>query len=208
VFKTFINRSLAEIVQVITGMRLESQLGLFCRVSGIVSSNLTLKEMLNELNAIVRAVTECDACGIYLLDSNRESPAKDIRKGFLSVPLIASGTAIGVIHIHHSQSRQQSPQEVAFLTFLAEQMGSAISKARLVEENARLMSETLELKRQLEERKVMERAKGILQYRRSLTEEEAYLQLRNESRRLRRPMKDLAEAVILAEELQREGKEN
>jgi uroporphyrinogen-III synthase len=36
-----------------------------------------------------------------------------------------------------------------------------------------------------------------------LTEEEAYLRLRNESRRLRRPMKELAEAVILSEELSR-----
>jgi uroporphyrinogen-III synthase len=36
-----------------------------------------------------------------------------------------------------------------------------------------------------------------------VTEEEAYLRLRNESRRLRRPMRDLAEAIILAEDLSR-----
>jgi uroporphyrinogen-III synthase len=42
-----------------------------------------------------------------------------------------------------------------------------------------------------------------LQYKHSLTEEEAYLRLRNESRRLRRPMRDLAEAVIMADELNR-----
>ena len=73
----------------------------------------------------------------------------------------------------------------------------------LEEENARLTEETAEVKRQLETRKVVERAKGILQRRQSLTEEEAYLRMRNESRRLRRPMKDLAEAIILAEELGR-----
>jgi AmiR/NasT family two-component response regulator len=49
----------------------------------------------------------------------------------------------------------------------------------------------------------VERAKGILQQRHGLTEEEAYLRLRNESRRLRRPMKELAEAIILAEDLSR-----
>ena len=38
-----------------------------------------------------------------------------------------------------------------------------------------------------------------------LTEEEAYLRLRNESRRLRRPMKELAEAIILAEDLSRKA---
>jgi uroporphyrinogen-III synthase len=59
------------------------------------------------------------------------------------------------------------------------------------------------MKRQLETRKVVERAKGILQRQLSLTEEDAYLRMRNESRRLRRPMKDLAEAIILAEELSR-----
>ena len=52
-------------------------------------------------------------------------------------------------------------------------------------------------------RKVVERAKGILQRRQSITEEEAYLRMRNESRRLRKPMKELAEAIILAEELGR-----
>jgi AmiR/NasT family two-component response regulator len=59
------------------------------------------------------------------------------------------------------------------------------------------------MKRQLETRKLVERAKGILQYRFNVTEEEAYLRLRNESRRLRRPMRDLAEAIILAEDLSR-----
>jgi len=49
----------------------------------------------------------------------------------------------------------------------------------------------------------VERAKGILQHRQSLTEEEAYLRLRNESRRLRRPMRELAEAIILADDLSR-----
>ena len=52
---------------------------------------------------------------------------------------------------------------------------------------------------------MVERAKGILQHRYTLTEEESYLRLRNESRRLRRPMKDLAEAIILAEDMHRKN---
>ena len=50
----------------------------------------------------------------------------------------------------------------------------------------------------------MERAKGILQHKHQITEAEAYLRLRNESRRLRRPMRDLAEAVILSDDLERQ----
>ena len=84
-------------------------------------------------------------------------------------------------------------------------MGVAISKSVLAEQNARLREETEEMKRQLETRKLVERAKGILQSRYKLTEEEAYLRLRNESRRLRRPMRDLAEAIILAEDLSRKS---
>lgn len=42
----------------------------------------------------------------------------------------------------------------------------------------------------------MERAKGILQHRRKLSEESAYLFLRETSRRLRLPMVDVARDVI------------
>ena len=52
-------------------------------------------------------------------------------------------------------------------------MGGAITKSFLAEENARLHEETAEMRRQLETRKVVERAKGILQHRHNLTEEEA-----------------------------------
>ena len=82
-------------------------------------------------------------------------------------------------------------------------MNVVSGQAAIAIENARLMSETLEMKRTLEARKLIERAKGILQQKYGLTEEEAYLRLRNESRRLRRPMRDLAEAVILAEDLEK-----
>jgi len=128
---------------------------------------------------------------------------EDTYEAFLSVPLISGGKAIGVINAHHRDQHQHSAEEIATLQFIGEQIGTAIAKSLLEEENARLAEETTEAKRQLETRKVVERAKGILQRRQNLTEEEAYLRMRNESRRLRRPMKDLAEAIILAEELGR-----
>jgi two-component system, response regulator PdtaR len=130
---------------------------------------------------------------------------EDTYEAFLSVPLISSGDLIGVINVHHRESHDHTADEIALLTFVGEQMGGAISKSGLAEQNAKLFEEAQEMKRQLETRKVVERAKGILQQRYSLTEEDAYLRLRNESRRLRRPMKDLAEAIILAEELSRKS---
>jgi two-component system, response regulator PdtaR len=121
---------------------------------------------------------------------------EDTYEALLSVPLVASGEVIGVINVHHRDPHEHAAEEIALLSFIGEQMGGAIARARLEGENARLQEETLVMKRELETRKLVERAKGILQRERQLTEEEAYLHLRNESRRQRRPMRELAEAII------------
>ncbi len=226
------------------------------RVSRIVSSEVSLDEMLGEIVGLTARISGCDACLVYLIESGSDEfvlraslvphaadlgnlrmrmgegvtgwvaehqspvalPSKaaadprfkifpalieDTYEAFLSVPLINKGKAIGVINVHHRDSHAHSAEEISTIQFMGEQMGSAIAKSLLEEQNARLTEETAEVKRQLETRKVVERAKGILQRRQNLTEEEAYLRMRNESRRLRRPMKDLAEAIILAEELGR-----
>jgi hypothetical protein len=63
----------------------------------------------------------------------------------------------------------------------------------------RLLTAVLErdsLQHKLLERKLVERAKGILQQRRRLSEEQAYLLLRNNSRRRRMPMVNLAKEII------------
>jgi len=132
---------------------------------------------------------------------------EDTYQAFCSVPLVSGGEIIGVINVHHRDVHEHSAEEISLLTFIGEQMGGALARTRLAEENARLQEETLEMRRQLETRKLVERAKGILQFKFSLTEEEAYLRLRNESRRLRRPMRDLAEAIILTEDLARKSTE-
>jgi len=237
-------------------MVLESDMSVLRRVSSIVSSEISLDEMLGEIVGLATQVTGCDACLVYLIETESsefvlraslvphaadlgqlrvklgegvtgwvaenqapvalacnasEDPRfkifaaliEDTYEALLSVPLISKGRALGVINVHHRERHEHSEEEISTLAFIGEQMGGAIAKSVLEEENARLAEETAEMKRQLESRKVVERAKGILQRRYSLTEEDAYLRLRNQSRRLRRPMKDLAEAIILSEELTR-----
>jgi uroporphyrinogen-III synthase len=125
---------------------------------------------------------------------------EDTYQAFLSVPLVSGGGVIGVINVHHREPHQHTGEEVALLSFLGEQMGGVIAKSLLAEENTRLRNE-------LETRKLVERAKGLLQQHHGLTEEEAYLRLRNQSRRLRKPMRELAEAIILADSLERESAE-
>jgi uroporphyrinogen-III synthase len=152
---------------------------------------------------------------VVALPSNAASDARfkrfqtlveDTYQAFLSVPIVSGGELIGVINVHHRSAHDHSSEEISTLIFIGEQLGVTISKSLLEEENARLLEETQEMKRELETRKLMERAKGILQQNHSITEEEAYLRLRNQSRRLRRPIRELAEAIILAEELHRQNK--
>jgi signal transduction protein with GAF and PtsI domain len=129
---------------------------------------------------------------------------EDTYQAFLSVPLVSGGDLVGVINVHHRDSHAHSELEIGRLRFVGEQLGLAVAKSLLGEENSRLLEETLEVKRALETRKVVERAKGILQRKLGLSEEEAYLKLKDQSRIRRRPMKDLAEAIILSEDLDRQ----
>ena len=48
-----------------------SQLALLHRISGIVSSDMSLAKMLDELIGLVVSVTSCDACLVYLIETSR-----------------------------------------------------------------------------------------------------------------------------------------
>jgi uroporphyrinogen-III synthase len=71
---------------------------------------------------------------------------------------------------------------------------------------ARLESANTQLSERLETRKLLERAKGILQRDIGLTEEQAYLTLQQQSRQTRKSMKQIAEAIILSDEVKRSSK--
>ena len=62
-----------------------------------------------------------------------------------------------------------------------------------------------DLKKTLEARKVIERAKGILMKSRGLSEAEAFALIRKKSMETRKPMADIAQAIILSEEISRES---
>jgi len=70
-------------------------------------------------------------------------------------------------------------------------------------ERARLESEKAQLLDRLETRKVVERAKEILQRDMQLSEEDAYLTLQRESRQRRKSMREVAEAIVLSEDLKK-----
>lgn len=68
-----------------------------------------------------------------------------------------------------------------------------------------LRKENEDLRKTLEARKTIERAKGILMKNRGLSESEAFALIRKKSMETRRPMAEIAQAVILSEEISSES---
>jgi response regulator NasT len=66
------------------------------------------------------------------------------------------------------------------------------------EQNAQLNKEVKSLSERLEARKAIDRAKGILMEEHSLSESEAYRRIQLQSMNLRKTMKEVADAIILA----------
>ena len=71
-----------------------------------------------------------------------------------------------------------------------------------------VQKEVEDIKEALETRKVVDRAKGILMDSQGLTEQDAFRRIQKMSMNTRRPMKDIAEAIILASDMKEEKKED
>jgi signal transduction protein with GAF and PtsI domain len=126
---------------------------------------------------------------------------EDRYEAFLSVPILCRGKAVGVINLQHRAPNDYTRSQIELISTLGFLVGAAIEVAGLEEKNA-------QLSRQLEDRKVLERAKGIVQRELGLSEEEAYISLQKRSRQLRRPLREVAEAIILSAKTRASGKES
>ena len=107
----------------------------------------------------------------------------------VSIPILEGGKLSGIANFCHRPATQYTAEQIGFLAGLSLPLGSLLAKARLE-------SELEETNRKLEDRKLLDRAKGILQARFGWTEEEAYYHLRRTSRQTRAPMRSIAQHVI------------
>jgi signal transduction protein with GAF and PtsI domain len=121
---------------------------------------------------------------------------EDSYQAFLSVPIVCRGKLVGVINIQHIQPHVYKDRDIRMITTIGFLVGAEIELARLESENSHLSEK-------LVTRKVIERAKGILQRELGISEEKAYLALQSQSRQTRKTMKQIAEAVILTDEVKR-----
>ncbi len=117
---------------------------------------------------------------------------EDRFESFLSVPLLSRGRVVGVINLQNREPHTYSKLEIRLISTIGFLVGAEIEMARLEEKSSQLTEE-------LETRKVVERAKGILQRESRLSEEEAYLTLRRQSRQQRKSMKEVAELIVSKE---------
>jgi len=127
---------------------------------------------------------------------NQDIAKKENLCSLLSVPLIFKGNAIGVLNCYTAEPHHFSQNEVNIIKSIANQ-------AAIVIENFRLVVETKVIKEELEARKVIERAKGILMKQGNLSEEEAYERIRKYSMDKRKNMREVSEAIILSEEMKK-----
>ena len=121
---------------------------------------------------------------------------EDEFQAMLCTPILCAGRVIGVINLQHRLSYRHTTEEVRLLSTLGFLVGAEIERARLESENTQLTS-------RLETRKAVDRAKIVLQRDLQLTEEEAYQRMQRESRQRRKSMREIADAILLSEELRR-----
>lgn len=124
----------------------------------------------------------------------KELARKENFVAMLSVPMQVKGEVRGVINVYTEKEHKFTKTDVHLLSTVADQAAVAI-------ENTELMVRTRVIEEELRARKKVEKAKGILMSRKGLSEEDAYALMRKGSMDRRVSMKEIADAIILSEEL-------
>jgi signal transduction protein with GAF and PtsI domain len=125
----------------------------------------------------------------YLPETN-----ESMFQSLLAVPLISRGKVIGAINVQTREGRDYLSEDIELLSIIADVAAGELEKAVLYEEIGGL-------KEALETRKLVERAKGILMRRHKIDEQDAFTRIQSQARALRKSMREVAEAIILAEQV-------
>lgn len=224
------------------------QLEALSKISGAISSELYLEDILKLIVTVTAEVMNSKICSLMLFDKDKKELqvratqaisedyikkppiklgegiagrvvqtgkpiiVKDVKKderyvnqdiakkeklcSLLSIPLLIKGKVTGVLNLYTSKIHNFTASEVAVLTTVANQAALAIRNAELM-----IRSQTAQY--ELESRKIIERAKDILAKESGLGGEDAFARMRRQSMDMRKSMREISEAIILAKELQK-----
>ena len=125
---------------------------------------------------------------------NQDVAKKEGLCSLVCVPLAVKGRVIGVLNCYTSRQHEFSKSELGLLTVLANQAALAI-------ENAELDLRASSAEEALTTRKLVERAKEILSQELSILPSEAYRLIQKQSMDIRKSMREVAEAIILARDI-------
>jgi AmiR/NasT family two-component response regulator len=109
-----------------------------------------------------------------------------------------------VITSHHDVATIERAKNAGVMGYLVKPLRGAELRPSIelaisrFQEFASLQAENLTLKETLEARKIIERAKGLLMEQRKLSEEQAYSLIKKASMNMRKPMADVAQAILVA----------
>ncbi|TLY28812.1 MAG: GAF domain-containing protein [Nitrospirae bacterium] len=119
----------------------------------------------------------------------------------LSVPMMIRDKAVGVINSYTSVPHSFTHEEVKVMQAIANQAAIAI-------EHTTLLEKSFEMQEALAVRKLVEQAKGYLIRSKKLSEEEAFRLIQRQSMDLRKSMREIAEAILLAGEIEERAERN
>ncbi|MFH1441450.1 MAG: GAF domain-containing protein [Candidatus Omnitrophota bacterium] len=125
---------------------------------------------------------------------NRDIAKKEGLCSLASVPLAVKGRVIGVLNCYTSKKHKFSQHELHLLSVLANQAAVAI-------ENAELDLRVRSAEEALATRKLIERAKDILSQEANVSASDAYRLIQKQSMDVRKTMREVAEAIILARDV-------
>lgn len=226
----------------------EQQIEALSKISGAISSELYLEDILRLIVTVTAEVMNSNICSLMLLNEegnklevkatqaiseayikkppvklgegiagrvakegkaiisknvkkdlnylNRDIAIKENMCSLLSMPMIVKDKVIGVLNCYTSKPHKFTRQEIAILTTVANQAAVAIR-------NTELLVKSKVIQEELEARKVIERAKEIIMKEKNISGEEAYNRMRKQSMDSRRSMREIAEAILLAKEIEK-----
>jgi len=208
------NLYLKEILQLIVTMTAELMQSKICSImllspdkkELIIEATQSLsREYVNKPNISIknsasgRAILEKRP--VYVLDVTRdpdflypEMAKKEGLCSLLSVPMMLKESVIGVVNCYTDKVHEFTEEEKSIVQAVANQAAIAI-------QNTKLMEELVETKKALETRKVLEKAKGILMKELNIDEDTAHKIIHKKSMDSCKPLKEIAEAIILAWEI-------